>query len=44
MLCVDCMETRLGHKLTKDDLSYCPVNTIFNEYTINILNENGNQM
>ena len=37
MLCMDCMENRLGHKLTASDLLDCPLNT-FNEYTLAILN------
>lgn len=38
MLCMDCMEERLGHKVTKGDLTNCPVNTLFNSYTANIIN------
>jgi len=37
MLCIGCMEDRLGHKLTKEDITDCPVNTLMNEYTIKIL-------
>jgi len=37
MLCMDCMEDRLCHKLTKEDISDCPLNTIINEYTMKIL-------
>jgi len=32
MLCVKCIETRLGHKLTRDDITDCMLNHI-NDYT-----------
>jgi hypothetical protein len=38
MLCMDCIETKIGHKLTKDDIIECPLTTLFNPYTANILN------
>ena len=37
MLCMDCMEKRLGHKLTKEEIVLCPINTNFNYYTEKIL-------
>ena len=37
MLCMDCMEDRLGHKLTTKDILDCPLNTIINDYTMQIL-------
>jgi hypothetical protein len=37
MLCMDCMEDRLGHKLTKEDILVCPLTTHFNYYTAEIL-------
>ncbi len=27
MLCIDCLETRLGRKLTKSDFTKAPINT-----------------
>jgi hypothetical protein len=38
MLCMDCMEKRIGHKLTKDDILDCPLNNSCNYYTMKILN------
>jgi hypothetical protein len=38
MLCMDCIENRLGRKLQKDDLTDCPLNTEDNEYTKAIIN------
>lgn len=38
MLCLNCIETRIGHKLTKKDLIDCFVNK-FNPYTNSILYE-----
>ena len=38
MLCMDCMEERIGHKLTKNDILPCPLTEITNSYTKNILN------
>lgn len=40
MLCMDCMEQRLGHKLTKADILPCPLNECYNPYTMAILNQN----
>jgi len=39
MLCIECIEKRLGRKICKEDLTDCLVNTIFNPYTIMILSE-----
>lgn len=39
MLCMDCMEERIEHKLTKDDILPCPLTQIFNSYTKEILNK-----
>ncbi len=39
MLCMDCMERRMGHKLTKEDILECFVTTIFNSYTSKILRQ-----
>jgi hypothetical protein len=30
MLCVGCIEKRIGHKLTREDLLNCPLNTDIN--------------
>ena len=38
MLCMECIETRIGRKLTKKDLTNCIVNISWNPYTKNILN------
>jgi len=38
MLCMDCIENRIGHKLTKEDILDCPLNTDINLYTQKILN------
>lgn len=38
MLCVDCFEKRIGHKLTKDEIDPCWISTDFNPYTASILN------
>ena len=38
MLCMDCMEDRIGHKLTKNDILPCPLTEHFNPYTKVILN------
>lgn len=40
MLCMDCMEERLGHKLTKEDILVCPLTQVGNLYTSTILNTN----
>jgi hypothetical protein len=37
MLCMDCMETRIGRKLEFDDLLPCPLNGVLNPYTKNII-------
>lgn len=37
MLCIHCIETRLGRSLTKNDLVDFPINTVMNPYTANIL-------
>ena len=41
MLCMDCIEERLGHKLTADDILICPLTTHMNYYTKKILNDAG---
>ena len=38
MLCMDCLETRHGHKLRKEEILLCPLTEIFNPYTKQILN------
>ena len=35
-LCMDCIEHRIGHKLKKEDLLDCPLNTELNPYTMEI--------
>jgi len=37
MLCIDCLEKRMGRKLTKDDFTLCQLNTQHNPYTKSIL-------
>ena len=37
MLCMDCIEGRLGHKLTKEEILPCFVTEIHNPYTKSIL-------
>jgi hypothetical protein len=37
MLCMDCIEGRLGHKLTKEEILPCYVTEIYNQYTKLIL-------
>lgn len=37
MLCMNCMEERIGHKLTKNDILKCPITQVFNPYTSAIL-------
>lgn len=37
MLCMDCFEKRLGRKLKAEDILDCPVNTMWNPYTKEIL-------
>jgi hypothetical protein len=39
MLCMDCMETRLGHKLRKEEILDCPLNNFMNDYTSAILTQ-----
>ena len=41
---MDCMEDRLGHKLNKEDILDCPLNTLINDYTMKILNDEQNKM
>lgn len=36
MLCMDCMESRIGHPLNKSDILDCPLNTM-NPYTSEIM-------
>jgi len=38
VLCMDCMEERIGHKLTVNDILPCPLTESFNSYTKAILN------
>ena len=38
MLCMSCLEERLGHKLKKTEILLCPLTEIFNPYTKEILN------
>jgi len=38
MLCMDCLEERLEHKLTIEDIYLCPLTEVFNDYTKEILN------
>ena len=38
MLCMSCIEERIGHKLTKDDILDCPLTRHYNPYTSKILN------
>lgn len=38
MLCMDCMETRIGHKLRKEDILPCILTEKMNPYTKKILN------
>lgn len=40
MLCMDCMEARIGHKLIKSEILPCPITEYFNPYTMSILNKN----
>lgn len=37
MLCMDCMEDRLGHKLKKEEILPCPLTEWMNPYTKEIL-------
>ena len=37
MLCMNCIETRLGRKLTAEDILPCFLTGILNDYTKNIL-------
>ena len=37
MMCMDCVEEKLGHKLTADDILICPLTELFNSYTREIL-------
>lgn len=37
MLCMDCLETRLGHKLRKEEILPCPLTEFMNPYTAAIL-------
>ena len=38
-LCIDCLEQRLGRKLELEDILLCPLTTLFNPYTRNIILE-----
>lgn len=38
MLCMDCIEERIGHKLTKEDILPCILTEHMNYYTKQILN------
>ncbi len=38
MLCMDCVETKLGRKLQAKDILDCPLNHNMNPYTMEILN------
>jgi hypothetical protein len=37
MLCISCLEKRMGRKLTKEDLLDCPLNMSINEFTMKLL-------
>lgn len=37
MLCMDCIENRIGRKLTKSDILVCPLTLDYNPYTSAIL-------
>ena len=37
MLCMDCVEKKLGRLLTKEDIKLCPLTTRYNLYTMGIL-------
>lgn len=37
MLCMNCLETRLGHKLRKEEILSCPLTEWMNPYTAQIL-------
>jgi hypothetical protein len=39
MICMDCIEDRLGRKINAADILICPITTMFNPYTIKILND-----
>jgi len=39
LLCMSCMEERIGRKLIKDDILVCHVTTHWNPYTSKILKE-----
>lgn len=39
MMCMDCAEKALGHKLTITEIMICPLNTMFNDYTRSILKQ-----
>ena len=41
MLCMDCMEGRLGHRLRVEDILPCPLTEQINPYTREILNRAG---
>jgi hypothetical protein len=38
-LCMDCIEHRMGHKIRKEDLSDCFLNSELNPYTKTILED-----
>ena len=37
MLCVNCLEKRMGRKITKHDLLNCQLNTKINQFTMKLL-------
>jgi len=39
MLCMDCLESRIGHKLTKDEILPCILTEVWNSYTSAILKD-----
>ena len=39
MMCMDCVEESLGHKLKAEEIMMAPLSTMFNDYTRSILIE-----
>ena len=39
MMCMDCVEESLGHKLKAEEIMMVPLSTMFNDYTRSILIE-----
>ena len=37
MLCIECLEQRIGHSLTKSEILDCPLNNFLNPYTREII-------